>query len=111
MQEQLEGVARERVDAFSQGGGVVALLAIGGEPVSHILANLSIQQRQQVGMGTRQRKMQKEKKNEGCEFRSETPLSRSMPAFKTVLVIRIGVSADSHPSFSVSAYEYPDPGF
>ncbi len=58
MQDELEGVARERVDAFSRGGGVVALLASGGEPLSCILANLSIQQRQQVGMGTGQSKMQ-----------------------------------------------------
>ncbi len=65
MQDQLEGVARERVDAFSRGGGVVARLPSGGEPVSRILAKLSIQQRKQVGMGTRQCKMQKEKKNEG----------------------------------------------
>ncbi len=58
MQDQLKGVARERVDAFSRGGGVVARLPIGGEPVSRILANLSIHQRQQVGMGTGQSKMQ-----------------------------------------------------
>jgi hypothetical protein len=51
VQDKLEGVAKERVDAFSRGGGVVARLPIGGEPVSHILANLSIHQRQEVGMG------------------------------------------------------------
>ncbi len=62
MQDELEGVARERVDAFSQGGGMVALLASGGEPLSQILANLSIQQRQQVGMGTRECTMQKKKR-------------------------------------------------
>ncbi len=68
MQDQLEGVARERVDAFSQGGGVVARLPIGGEPLSHILANLSIQQRQQVSMGTGKSKLQKKFDNEGYSF-------------------------------------------
>ncbi len=77
MQDKLEGVARERVDAFSRGGGLVARLHGDGEPVSHILANLSIQQRQQVGMGTRQCKMQKEKINVGYSVAnwSQIPLS------------------------------------
>jgi hypothetical protein len=59
VQDKLEGVAKERVNAFSRGGGVVARLHGDGEPVSHILANLSIHQRKQVGVGTRQCKMQK----------------------------------------------------
>ncbi len=61
-------MARERVDAFSQGGGVVARLPSGGEPLSHILANLSIQQRKQVGMGTGKSKLQKKIDNEGYSF-------------------------------------------
>jgi hypothetical protein len=67
VQDQLEGVARERVDAFSQRGGVVARLPSGGEPVSCILANLSIQQRKQVGVGTVQGRANCKKKfdNEG----------------------------------------------
>ncbi len=114
MQDKLEGVARERVDAFSRGGGLVALLASGGEPVSHILANLSIQQRQQVGMGTtRHCKMQKEKKNEGYSFANFVGRNLYQDPCQslktTVLWIRIGSNADSDLAFSVNADADPDP--
>ncbi len=82
---------------------MVARLPIGGESVSHILANLSIHQRKQVGVGTRQCKMQKEKKNEGysvANFGVRNLYQDPCQSLKTtVLWIRIGVSADSDPAF------------